>query len=127
MLDRAAVPARKSANPKGCILLLEDDAHIHNLLERWLTESGYELAAEQGAQPQLVILNVADPQNAASAVESLRREYAAPILALSARFHRGLAGSAEVARRLAVAKVLPKPFTRGELLAAVREALQCKG
>jgi hypothetical protein len=40
---------------------------------------------------------------------------------LLARFRRGLAGSAEAARRLGVERVLPKPFTRNELLAAVRE------
>ena len=127
MLVRVTVPARKSASPRGYILLLEDDAHIHSLLERWLSESGYACVSEQRATPQLVIVDVADPHNAGPTVESLQREYAAPILALSARFRRGLAGSAEVARRLAVAKVLPKPFTREELLAAVREALQDKG
>ena len=121
------MPESKPAHPKGCILLLEEDTHIHDLLERWLSESGYAVVTEQGVKPQLVIVNVADPQNAGFTVESLQREYAAPILALSARFRRGLAGSAEVARRLAVAKVLPKPFTRRELLAAVHEALQGKG
>src|ERR1700752_4942336 len=124
MIDTGPVPARKLSSPRGYILLLEDDAHIHGLLERWLRESGYACGTEQGTRPQLVIVDVANPQNAGSTVESLQREYAAPILALSARFRRGLGGSAEVARRLAVAKVLPKPFTRRELLGAVREALQ---
>jgi hypothetical protein len=35
------------------------------------------------------------------------QEYASPILLLSARFRRGLAGSVETARRLGVKKVLP--------------------
>jgi CheY-like chemotaxis protein len=42
---------------------------------------------------------------------------------LSGRFRRGLARSAEAARRLGVEMVLPKPFTREELLSAVDEAL----
>ena len=40
------------------------------------------------------------------------------------RFRLGLTGSTETARRLGVKKVLPKPFTRAELLAAVRESLE---
>jgi hypothetical protein len=47
----------------------------------------------------------------------------APILAVSARFRRGLGVSKDAARRLRVRKLLPKPFTRTELLAAVRECL----
>ena len=55
-------------------------------------------------------------------LSALRAAYPAPILALSARFRRGLGGSGDAAQRLHVGKVLPKPFTREELLAAVREA-----
>jgi DNA-binding response OmpR family regulator len=73
--------------------------------------------------PALVIANVPNPHAADGVIRSLKGVYAAPILALSARFRRGLAGSAEAARRLGVKKVLPKPFTRKELLAAVRESV----
>ena len=113
-------------NPKGYVVVLEDDPLIRPLLERWLGEAGY-LVASPGttaqARPALVIADVANPQSAEALVGSLR-EYAAPILLLSARFRRGLAGSAEAARRLGVQKVLPKPFTRKELLSAVAEALE---
>ena len=71
----------------------------------------------------LVIADVPDPRSAEALIRSLR-EYAAPILALSARFRCGLAESAEAARRLGVKRVLPKPFTRKELLAAVREGVE---
>ncbi|TMH29056.1 MAG: hypothetical protein E6H63_07665 [Betaproteobacteria bacterium] len=64
-----------------------------------------------------------EPHSADGLICSLKGMYAAPILALSARFRRGLAGSVEAARRLGVEKVLPKPFTRKELLAAVRESV----
>jgi CheY-like chemotaxis protein len=53
----------------------------------------------------------------------LQEVYAAPILLLSGRFRRGLAGSAEAALRLGVKRVLPKPFTRNELLSAVAGSL----
>ena len=71
---------------------------------------------------KLVIADISDPASAGTTIEALRRTYAAPILALSARFRRGLGGSSEPAQRLHVGKVLPKPFTREELLCAVREA-----
>ena len=94
------------------------------LLERWLSEAGFSLATGEAESACLVIVNVADPRCATPMIESVRQEYDAPILVLSARFRRGLAGSADVARRLGVKKVLPKPFTRKELLAAVCESLE---
>ncbi len=116
-------------NPKGFVIVLEDDALIRDLLERWLAEAGYLMVAHTPSHedpahkaPCLVIADVPSPQAAQPLIESLRSVYAAPILILSARFRRGLAGSAEAARRLGVKKVLPKPFTRKELLSAVRES-----
>ena len=112
-------------NPKGYVVVLEEDGQIRELLERWLGEMGYQVAIDRAdnADPVLVIANVPEPQAAAAVIRSLQQEYAAPILILSARFRRGLAGSTEAARRLGVEKVLPKPFTRKELLAAVRESV----
>jgi DNA-binding response OmpR family regulator len=113
-------------NPRGYVVVLEEDPLIRPLLERWLGEAGYRVAAHMApgeAKPALVIADVPDPRSADALVASLR-EYAAPILVISARFRRGLAGSAEAARRLGVKKVLPKPFTREELLAAVRESVE---
>lgn len=112
-------------NPQGRILVLEKDPLIRPLLERWLRDAGYQLAAAPIAareKPALVIADVPDPRAAAALLAQLQ-VYSAPILILSARFRRGLAGSAEAARRLGVRKVLPKPFTRRELLSAVREAM----
>jgi DNA-binding response OmpR family regulator len=74
-------------------------------------------------KPALVIAELSDPQSAKGLIRSLR-EYAARILVLSARFRRGLAGFAAAARRVGVKKVLPKPFTRKERLAAVRESVE---
>jgi len=113
-------------NPKGYVIIREEDAQIRELLARWLREAGYLVAAPDAAlemTPALVIANVPEPHSADGLICSLKGMYAAPILALSARFRRGLAGSVEAARRLGVEKVLPKPFTRKELLAAVRESV----
>ena len=77
----------------------------------------------QMVMPQLVIADISDPGSAGATIGALQAAYSAPILALSARFRRGLGGSSEAAQRLHVGKVLPKPFTREELLAAVRETV----
>ena len=111
-------------NPKSYVVVLEEDPLIRPLVERWLGEAGYQIAPpDETTNAALVIADTPDPSAADALIHSLQ-EYAAPILILSARFRRGLAGSAEAARRLGVEKVLPKPFTRNEFLSAVREALQ---
>lgn len=109
---------------KGFVLILEEDVLIRELLERWLGEAGYAVSAAGDEGPSLVIADVPSPRRAQSVIQSLRAVYAAPILVLSGRFTRGLAGSAEAARRLGVKKVLPKPFTRKELLSAVAASLE---
>lgn len=112
-------------NRKAYILLLEEDALLHPLVVRWLGEAGYDVATQAliDSGPALVIADVPDPRSAEALVRSLR-EYAAPILLVSARFRSGLARSMDAARRLGVRKVLPKPFSRQELLDAVREAVE---
>jgi DNA-binding response OmpR family regulator len=121
----------------GCLLILESDGSIRELLERWLTEAGYAVIAGDlenrdgpptgEGTPHLVIANVSSPRGAQPFIESLQAVYAAPILVLSGRFRRGLAESAEAARRLGVKRVLPKPFTRKELLSAVGKSLEAGG
>ena len=111
-------------NQKGFIAIHENDELIRELLERWLGEAGYSLRPLAGESPCLVIADVPSPRGAQLRIEALRAVYAAPILVLSGRFRRGLSGSAEAARRFGVRKVLPKPFTREELLSAVEESLE---
>ena len=112
---------------RGCIVVVEPDELLRELLERWLVEAGYDVVSTEDHEEamvlaELVIADISDPASAGTTIEALQSTYAAPILALSARFRRGLGGSSEPAQRLHVGKVLPKPFTREELLCAVREA-----
>jgi DNA-binding response OmpR family regulator len=115
---------------QGHIVIVEPDDLIRELLERWLGDAGYGVIlpakdhVSAMVKPQLVIADISDPGSAGATIGALRAAYSAPILALSARFRRGLGGSSDAAQRLHVGKVLPKPFTREELLAAVREAAE---
>lgn len=118
---------------KGHILVVEANDLILGLLERWLGEAGYivVVAAQQRlpqaigerGRPQLVIIDVPMPRSAGKIVKSVREGYAGPILLLSARFRRGTGASSDLAHQLGVRKVLPKPFTRDELLSAVEDSI----
>jgi DNA-binding response OmpR family regulator len=115
----------------GYILVVESDDLIRDLVEGWLSEAGYRVVAKSSVAPvrevlSLVIANVSSPRGAGALIRSLHETYAAPIMVVSARFRRGLAASQDAARRLRACRVLPKPFTRAELLAAVRECLADK-
>jgi DNA-binding response OmpR family regulator len=114
----------------GYIIIVEPDDLIRELLQRWLDEAGYGVAVparenEPGmVRPKLVIADISGPESAITTIKALRAAYSAPIIALSTRFRRGLGGSIDAAQQLGVRNVLPKPFTREELLAAVEEAIQ---
>jgi DNA-binding response OmpR family regulator len=115
------------------ILVVEPDDQILGLLERWLGEAGYSVAVESsldrlevapgGGAPHLVIVDVPEPLGAEKIVASVRQVHGGAILLLSARFRQGTGSSSAVARQLGVRNVVPKPFTRDELLSAVGESL----
>ncbi len=117
--------------------MVEPDDQILGLLERWLGEAGYAVIVEtsprtlrpagDGGVPHLVIIDVPEPLGANGIIESVRQVHASPILLLSARFRRGMVSSSSVAQQLGVRNVLPKPFTRDELLSAVGESLAAPG
>jgi len=114
---------------KGCIVIVESDDLIRELLQRWLSEAGYQvlLGSQDNSSgtttPQLVIADISSPESAGKIIMGLVEAYSAPILALSARFRQGLGGSKAAAHRLKVCKVLPKPFTREDLLDAVTQSI----
>jgi DNA-binding response OmpR family regulator len=121
---------------KQRILVVEPDDQILGLLKRWLGEAGYAVVVEtslrppravgNGENPHLVIIDVPEPLGADKVIESVRQVHAGAILLLSARFRQGMGSSSAVARQLGVRNVLPKPFTRDELLSAVVESLAAR-
>jgi DNA-binding response OmpR family regulator len=110
-------------------MIVESDDLIRKLIEGWLSEAGYSVITGSRAAPRpkeapsLVIANVSTPRGDSALLRSLNEEYGAPVLVVSARFRRGLGASQAAARQLGVRKVLPKPFTREELLTAVGECM----
>jgi len=121
---------------RGRILVVEPDDLIGGLLDRWLGEAGYTViiralrelrgAPIGGEAPQLIVADVPSPRSAEKIIRALREVYPSPILVISARFRRGLGSSTDVARQIGVHRILPKPFTRDELLSAVGESIDAQ-
>lgn len=125
-----------SASRIRLVVVVETDDLIRELLNRWLGEAGFDVkigSADVGHgeaadfRPDLVIADVPDPRHAGDLIRSLQQHWQAPLLLLSARFRRGLTRSSATARRFGVGAILPKPFSRHELLTAVERALECVG
>jgi DNA-binding response OmpR family regulator len=113
------------------ILVVEPNDLILGLLERWLGDADYEVSVAPSltrlkgrgeSPPHLVIIDVPTPRTAQKMISSVREVFSSPILLLSGTFRRGTSSSG-YARQLGVHKMLPKPFTREELLSAVSESI----
>ena len=120
------VPQRVLSIMPG-IVIIEDDALMNALLKDCLTEAGYRVSSganveTSAASPDLLIINVYMPRVAGA--EMLRQARAAhpgtPVIAISGQFCSASVGCAEA---LGVRKVVPKPFSRDELLDAVRAVI----
>ena len=123
------------------VLVLGADAATFGLLNEWLAEAGFAVAAPLDAQASpssrapeaadggraegydLVIVDVPYPRALRSAPHCRLGTLAGdtPVLALSATFHSNVERSGEVARSLGVAGVLPKPLRRDALVSAVQD------
>ena len=119
-----------NAGRKRLVLVVEPDDLIRQLVGVWLVDAGYTVelhsTLEQAAQvtADLVIVNLPQSSSSQASADEFVRRQGAPVIAVSARFRRGLGASAAAARRLGVRRVLPKPFTREELLEVVAHSLE---
>jgi DNA-binding response OmpR family regulator len=116
------------------IVIYEGDDLMRALLEEWLNKAGYRVHAvashdlrnnrleEILAAADLVIVSVYMPKQAGP---QLVREIQAvhpgvPVIAISGQFLPGLSADGAIAQALGVQRVIAKPFTRTDLLGAVR-------
>jgi DNA-binding response OmpR family regulator len=113
------------------VAVIEADELVRELLLRWLREEGHEAAdfadvsLLQGRFDfDVLIADLPSPRRAAEPVRLLRSVHRGAIVLVSARLRCVTGRSRELARELGVSAMLPKPFTRQELLAAVDEAMR---
>jgi DNA-binding response OmpR family regulator len=113
------------------IVIIEEDDLMRGLLHEWLTVAGYAVRKRglreppAGDRTDLVIVDLYMPRQAG--VDLVRAAQQAhpgtPVIAISAQFRPGLTGSWWAARVLGARKLIAKPFTREDLLAAVRAVI----
>jgi len=115
------------------VLIVESDELIRLLAEEWLASAGYEVVAisqpgecPAGCKVDAIVADLPAPRaNGSDTVALLRRICGgAPVVATSACFMKGVGGCVDAAKRLDVAHVLPKPYTREQLLSLVGHTVQ---
>ena len=104
---------------------------MRDLLAEWLSAEGYSVRAVTPGnvrvpdEADLVIVDVYMPRRGGP--NRLREVQAAnpqtPLIAISAQFRPGLAGSSTAAHLFGVRQVIAKPFSRCELIAAVHNVI----
>jgi len=114
------------------ILVVEDEAHIANVVAEYLTQAGYQvvtaadgrqaLLAFEQEKPALIVLDLMLPElDGLHVARVIRRESAVPIVMLTAREEEAdrVAGL-----ELGADDYVPKPFSLRELLARIRAVLR---
>lgn len=117
------------------ILVIDDDDLVRRTLETTLLRAGYEVVTapegERGLKllesesPDVVITDILMPgKEGIETIIALRRSHAKlPVIAISGGGPSRKMEYLHIARELGATKVLPKPFSNKDLLAAVAEAL----
>jgi CheY-like chemotaxis protein len=112
----------------SAIVVIEEDTLMRGLLVEWLSAEGYAVrASASGDAPvadaaDLVIVDVYMPRDkGAQRLGAIKAAHPqTPMIAISGQFRPGLAGPCTAADTLGVRQVIAKPFSRRDLLAAVR-------
>src|SRR4051812_21489959 len=112
------------------IVIIEEDDLMRGLLGEWLSAEGYAVREQLLHEPaagdaDLVIVDLYMPrQTGAEVVRAVEQAHpGTPVIAISAQFRPGLAGSWWASRALGARKLIAKPFTREDLLGAVRAVI----
>lgn len=118
-----------------CILVVDDDDDVRELVCRMLEQDGYTAVPANGGRqalerlalltPDLIITDVVMPEVDGFEVLLKLRHLVplAPALVISGGGRVGPEIYLETARRLGARAVLQKPFTRAEILDAVHQVL----
>ena len=104
---------------------------MRGLLVEWLTAEGYSVGAkangsgEARTNADLFIVDVCMPRvDGTSPLRGIRAAYPdTPVIAISARFRTGLIGPCSAADELGAHQVIAKPFSRSDLISAVRSLI----
>ena len=119
----------------ACILLIDDEASVRSTLGKYLSHAGHEVVeASDGKQAMelleespvdLVIADLYMPEMDGIEFTSRLGQQVpgVKIIAISGGGYLDKHKVLEMARNLGMARTLAKPFTRDDLLAAVREVL----
>lgn len=117
------------------ILVIDDDAQIRALLDRFLSKEGHQvLLAENGDQGlstcaateiELVVTDILMPEKEGlESIMEIRKHWPdMPIMAISGGGRLPASTYLDLARKLGASPTLQKPFTREEFLASVNGVL----
>ncbi len=118
------------------ILIIDDEDYIRAMVQQMLERAGYttavasdgrEALVAQGAVPADAILTdlMMPGQEGLETIMEIRRLYPkTKIIAMSGGGHGGVLDFLPIATQLGAVRTLAKPFSREQLLAAVKEALE---
>ena len=104
---------------------------MRGLLHEWLTAAGYTVSKRGLHEPpagegaDLVIVDLYMPrQVGGDVVRAVQQAHPGiPVIAISAQFRPGLGDSRRAAHALGARKLIAKPFTREDLVGAVRAVI----
>ena len=103
---------------------------MRELAKRWLAKAGHDVVLVSARQLgtasklDLVMADIDNLRSAAGRVQALRAANPAPVLLVSGRLRRGNGPQPVLAHQLGAAAVLPKPYSREQLFAAVAAAME---
>ena len=122
-------------NNKKCIIIIDDDDQIREMLKQMLAREGYEiLTASNGKegirlyrerQTDLIITDIVMPEkDGLETIMELRKDFPeVKVIAMSGGGRIGPESYLQAAKRLGAVRTLTKPFEREEMLNVVREVI----
>ncbi len=113
------------------VIVMDEDEPLRALLAEWLMSAGYSVREASlrdlatGEAVELLVIDLPRPRlNGAAVVACLRAAHpAAALLGLSTQLRESLPPHSPLVRELGLHRLLAKPCSRQELLAAAAEAL----